>query len=801
MSEFVEFHQTTLTLFNHPASQPDNVQRHMSLLEYYTYVRDGTWAEHVAKVREIVDKRERKSFQRLQSPGVAVLGKYSSARIEGFLEPSGLIPFDIDSIDNAAELRDRMKGDPHIVLAYLSASGKGLHGMLRVAPLIADASIAKERYWDKAIPYVQNTYSVTVDGSAGSGKQFFYVSHDSDALWQPGATPHVVRGCGMEAWLATIGDHPPGHGFNDAVTRAAAAGVAGGLDDEGIQSAISECVEKAWWANTKRRDEVLMRAKGGHIRDAVKSARKKFSPTAPIGVSAAAQPAIEASQWIAMEEAIPDKVKLLLLNKQWPLGIGSDDRIELLKQAWPSKPLQLIIRHSLGEVYKYDRSSRELVIRMIEDGIDAPIEVKKPIVKSEPDEALGGKELQVDGRGNPKENFFNYSQILRYHNEWRGRIRFDDFIGSPTLTSSEPRPFTDVAESEIAVWCGENYNLPGDKYRSLSRAVHLTAYEDRYDSLSDFFRKLEPWDGLERLDRWMTEYCGAEDSMYSSHVGRVLIFQMIKRALDPGCIARIVVVLEGEENTGKSQAVGILGYPWVTTFKVSMDSKEAHIQIRGKWVAELVELDTLHRTTEARLKGFITELADEYVPKYANHAVSHKRRTVFIGTTNENRYLVGNTGNTRFLPVRTTGFNLAGLRENRDQLLAEGLVRLNGHSEDRWWDEPEELRETVVSERKARQTGNEYDELVRAFLDEDSQLGGDIHNPPAKPKCWNSTTFQEVAEKALGMEPKNWSNKSLQIEIGKSIKAAGFKRGSFARVRRGWRRIEKKTCFPSCQIC
>ena len=150
--------------------------------------------------------------------------------------------------------------------------------MIRYSPLIVDARVAKSNYWDKVIPYMQNEYGVTVDNSAGSGKQFFYVSHDPDVVWQPGATPIKVKGCGFDSNLAMIGDHPAGVGLNEALISATSSGVAHGLGDDEIKLAIEERIAKAYWAGSKRRDEVVERVRRGKIDETIKSARAKFTP-------------------------------------------------------------------------------------------------------------------------------------------------------------------------------------------------------------------------------------------------------------------------------------------------------------------------------------------------------------------------------------------------------------------------------------------------------------------------------------------------------------------------------------------
>lgn len=63
------------------------------------------------------------------------------------------------------------------------------------------------------------------------------------------------------------------------------------------------------------------------------------------------------------------------------------------------------------------------------------------------------------------------------------------------------------------------------------------------------------------------------------------------------------------------------------------------------------------------------------VSAYARCAVAVPRRYVLAGTTNEERFLQDPTENRRFWPIAVGMIDLNGLREARDQLIAEALAR------------------------------------------------------------------------------------------------------------------------------
>jgi hypothetical protein len=393
--------------------------------------------------------------------------------------------------------------------------------------------------------------------------------------------------------------------------------------------------------------------------------------------------------------------------------------------------------------------------------------------------------LQIDTRGKAKETFYNMSMILQYHPAWRDKLRFDSFLNISLLEDS---PVTDVTEMRIAEWMGEQYGFGGNNPKTLTRAVHAASSVCTYDSLQEWVYALPGWDGNHRLKTWMVKCCGSPDEVTTAWIGYVTIMQMIARAQTPGCMARLVPVWEGPENKGKTSAIMILGEPWAMTFDMSMDSKEAHMAIQGCWVAELSELDALRKTTETRLKSFISQVKDSYVPKYANYRVDHPRRTVFFGTTNEDSYFQGETGNTRWLPIRTESFDLNKLRACRDQLFAEAIAIFNATPDIEWWEEPPIVREAIAAARDQRRILNVYEDDLKDWLDgkpisrkKKYDYEGRLIDEPT-PEKYDEVTWPDIAERYFQFESREkWGNKVVQAQVGSALQALGWRRGRVTR--------------------
>ncbi len=478
--------------------------------------------------------------------------------------------------------------------------------------------------------------------------------------------------------------------------------------------------------------------------------------------------------------SVPDRLKYLIINGD-----------SLGKYASRSEALFACIMGLLKGEYGHqtiiriltnpDNSISELPIEKGNKWLEAEIvrarrKFHAPHVEDTTNKEAGhlGDLLLYDAKGKPKETFYNMAMILEHREEWTGRLRFDTFRHVSTL---DGKSMSDPAEYQIAEWLGREYGFGGNHHTNLKRAVDATANKHPYDSLIEWVNELPEWDGNPRIHSWMTDICGSPANGYTEWVGYVTLVQMMSRALNPGSPARLVPIWEGPENKGKSTAIAKLGGKWATTFKISMDSKEAHMAIQGYLVAELEELDTMYRTTEQRLKAFLTNQTDFWVPKYSNHTVAHPRRTVFIGTTNDSRYLKSLTGNTRFLPISVSSFDFEQLEEVREQLFAESLYTLRTNPSIRWWEEPEEVSGTISYERELRREINVYEEGLQTWLDGQFVERINDSGDPVFSKPRDEVTWQDIAKEFLKIEsPERWKDKSLQAQILGILPTIGWQR-------------------------
>ncbi|WP_190323938.1 VapE domain-containing protein [Salipiger aestuarii] len=211
----------------------------------------------------------------------------------------------------------------------------------------------------------------------------------------------------------------------------------------------------------------------------------------------------------------------------------------------------------------------------------------------------------------------------------------------------------------------------------IKRELLSIAHEQKYHPVEDYLDGLV-WDGILRIDRWLTVYCGADDTELNAEFGSKLLIAGVRRIKQPGVKFDTMLVLEGAQGAGKSQIAQRLAIrdEWFCgSLDLKSDDKTKAEMLTRAWIVECQELDGMNKTTSQSLKKFLSTAVDMFRPAYARNASEFRRHCIILGTTNELAYLRDLTGNRRIWPVTVGEIDLGRFSADVNQLWAEAVVR------------------------------------------------------------------------------------------------------------------------------
>jgi predicted P-loop ATPase len=184
------------------------------------------------------------------------------------------------------------------------------------------------------------------------------------------------------------------------------------------------------------------------------------------------------------------------------------------------------------------------------------------------------------------------------------------------------------------------------------------------------------WDGVKRLDTWVIDYLGCEDTLLNRAIGRSVLVAACRRARVPGCKFDFITVLEGPEGINKSTAIRILagGEYFSDQSILGASDKEVQEQLEGIWMHENADLAGMRRADVEQVKAFASRQVDRARPAYGRVREDRPRRSIEWATTNNEAYLLSQTGNRRWWPLKTGKLDIEALKRDRDQLLGEAAT-------------------------------------------------------------------------------------------------------------------------------
>ena len=356
-------------------------------------------------------------------------------------------------------------------------------------------------------------------------------------------------------------------------------------------------------------------------------------------------------------------------------------------------------------------------------------------MKKEPDENFksGGygtwtTNLKVDSDGRTKRTPGNAVLYLANHKDWQGVLGFNEMRQRVVWLKDPPEDYQIPKASvgdQLADWHITHVIHWFERCASLAftpeiliKCIETAAQANAFHPVREYLTQLE-WDGVSRVDKWLTTYLGADNSAYNCMIGRCWLISAVARVMKPGCQADHVLVLEGPQGRGKSTGMATLfgsGKDWYMESLPELTQgggKDAMASLAGPWCIEIAELDAIRGKASTKTKDFISRRVDEYRPSYGRCHIRLPRQCVFVGTTNQKSWLTDPTGGRRFWPCKVGTINRQAILDDRDQIWAE-VFQLYTQGE-QWW--PDEKYSAMLEEQQeARYSQDVWEEVIAQYI-------------------------------------------------------------------------------------
>jgi hypothetical protein len=298
--------------------------------------------------------------------------------------------------------------------------------------------------------------------------------------------------------------------------------------------------------------------------------------------------------------------------------------------------------------------------------------------------------------------------------------RFRDEIMCADPGTDDWRPFRDADYFHIRI----ELETGGIGFKPISKdllreAVLAVAEQLAFDSAIYWLRGLK-WDGVPRVAQFLTRYFKVADTPYHRAVSLYHWTGQAGRVLVPGIKADMAMILTGPQGKMKSTAIAAM-VPDIQFFcEIGFSEAESDLarKMRGKLTIEIAELRGLHTRDNEHIKSFMSRPVEIWTPKYKEFTTSYPRRSMFIGTSNEDEILADKTGNRRWLPVKAHHeIDLDGIVADRDQLWAEAAVLFaqGGVA----WREAQRLAPEQHGDFEVRDS---WEDVIRDWLDADDGM-------------------------------------------------------------------------------
>lgn len=314
--------------------------------------------------------------------------------------------------------------------------------------------------------------------------------------------------------------------------------------------------------------------------------------------------------------------------------------------------------------------------------------------------------------------------------------------------------------------------------QDINDTIQETLNRNSFNPVIEYFDNLL-WDGVERLETFMIDYYGAEDTPLNRVYFKRWMNALVKRVYEPGCKFDNMLILHGKQGKYKSTLFEWLGklnneIYYAKTPSNLKDSQDIVYATKGVYLSLNDDFDDIcDKGNIGLIKAFITAQSDTAALKF-KHAKQYPRHYVFGATTNSRSFLSDDAAEVerRFwiISVNPSGLVQTLSDELKDNLFAEAIYLYKKDPNRKLWIHEPEL---VEEEKKLQSTFKNatYDPISDVIVDIFTRPCSDdgiIKSEESFKSFCKNNQYLDVNDlnklKPLSVIPVGWVNRYLSEE-------------------------------------
>ena len=165
------------------------------------------------------------------------------------------------------------------------------------------------------------------------------------------------------------------------------------------------------------------------------------------------------------------------------------------------------------------------------------------------------------------------------------------------------------------------------------------------------------WDGKDRIEEIYNIFCIGKEDKLSREIIKKWLMQAVcglfNDSKNPFSLD-LILVFKGKQGIGKTrffEHLTMISQYFGEGVCIDPRNKDSIIQATSNWICELGEIGSTLKKDIDSVKAMLTKANDEYRLPYGRTTLKFPRMTSFVGTVNDDKFLIDQTGNRRFATV------------------------------------------------------------------------------------------------------------------------------------------------------